>query len=137
MLSRILRPYSSQVQVTVDYVQAARTEPGQGSFPEKFCCTIMISGVNVAEALVRYFCCYVSLEFDNSDKKTRLEQFQRSNIIFVSRLIISARAWQQWSDTLKEMMIAAASMIVRSGIKNVDVITIEMTAVCLDINCKC
>jgi len=41
-----------QVQVTVDYVQAARTEPGQGSFPEKFCCTIMISGVNVAEALV-------------------------------------------------------------------------------------
>ena len=134
MLSRILRPYSSQVQVTVDYVQAARTEPGQGSFPEKFCCTIMISGVNVAEALVRYFICCVSLEFDNSDKKTRLEQFQRSNIIFVSRLIISARAWQQWSDTLKEMMIAAASMIVRSGIKNVDVITIEMTAVCLDMN---
>ena len=134
MLSRILRPYSSQVQVTVDYVQAARTEPGQGSFPEKFCCTIMISGVNVAEALVRYFSCCVSLDSEYSDKKTRLEQFQRSNIIFVSRLIIPARAWQQWSDTLKETMIAAASMIVRSGIKNVDVITIEMTAVCLDMN---
>ena len=70
LLSHILRPYSPQVQVTVDYVQAARTEPGQGSFPEKFCCTIMISGVNVAEALVRYFCCYVSLEFDNSEKRT-------------------------------------------------------------------
>jgi len=41
-----------QVQVTVDYVQAARTEPGQGSFPEKYCCTVMIGGVNVAEALV-------------------------------------------------------------------------------------
>ena len=78
--------------MTVDYVQAARTEPGQGSFPEKFCCTIMISGVNVAEALVRYFSFCVSLEFDNSDKKTRLKQFQRSNIIFVSRLIIAARA---------------------------------------------
>ena len=43
-----------QVQVTVDYVQAARTEPGQGSFPEKYCCTVMIGGVNVAEALVRH-----------------------------------------------------------------------------------
>merc|ERR1712226_868157 len=41
-----------QVQVTVDYVQAARTEPGQGSFPEKYCCTVTIGGVNVAEALV-------------------------------------------------------------------------------------
>jgi len=41
-----------QVQVTVDYVQAARTEPGQGSFPEKYCCTVMIGGVNVAEALI-------------------------------------------------------------------------------------
>ena len=74
LLSNILTPHSPQVQVTVDYVQAARTEPGQGSFPEKFCCTIMISGVNVAEALVRYSICCVSLEFDNSDKKTRLEQ---------------------------------------------------------------
>ena len=40
--------------MTVDYVQAARTEPGQGSFPEKFCCTVMIGGVNVAEALIRW-----------------------------------------------------------------------------------
>ena len=86
----------------------------------------MISGVNVAEALVRYFRCCVSLEFDNSDRKTRLKQFQRSIIIFVSRLIIPARAWQQWSDTLKEMMIAAASMIVISGFENVDMTTIEM-----------
>ena len=122
-----MRLFSPQVQVTVDYVQAARTEPGQGSFPEKFCCTIMISGVNVAEALVRYFIYCVNLEFDKSDKKTRLEQFQRSNIIFVSRLIIPARAWQQWSDTLKEMMIAAASMIVISGFENIDMTTIEMT----------
>ena len=127
MLSHILSPFSPQVQVTVDYVQAARTEPGQGSFPEKFCCTIMISGVNVAEALVRYFIYCVYLEFDKNDKKTRLEQFQRSNTILVSRLIIPARAWQQWSDTLKEMMIAAASMIVISGIENVDMTTIEIT----------
>merc|ERR550525_416696 len=51
MLPRLIM-IGHQVQVTVDYVQAARTEPGQGSFPEKFCCTIMIGGVNVAEALV-------------------------------------------------------------------------------------
>ena len=44
--------------MTVDYVQAARTEPGQGSFPEKYCCTVMIGGVNVAEALVRYLATY-------------------------------------------------------------------------------
>lgn len=48
-----------QVQVTVDYVQAARTEPGQGSFPEKYCCTVMIGGVNVAEALVRFLATYL------------------------------------------------------------------------------
>jgi len=41
-----------QVQVSVDYVQAPRSEPGQGTFPEKVCCTVTISGVNVAEALV-------------------------------------------------------------------------------------
>jgi len=41
-----------QVQVTVDYVQPARVEPGQGAFPEKYCCTVVIGGVNVAEALV-------------------------------------------------------------------------------------
>ena len=134
LLSHILRPHSPQVQVTVDYVQAARTEPGQGSFPEKFCCTIMISGVNVAEALVRYFSCCVSLDSEYSDKKTRLEQFQRSNIIFVSRLIIAARAQLQWSDTLKEMMIAAASMIVRSGFENIDMITPEITTACLNMN---
>lgn len=42
-----------QVQVTVDYVQQAR-EPvaGEPGYPEKTCCTIMISGVNVAEAAV-------------------------------------------------------------------------------------
>ena len=47
------------MQVTVDYVQAARTEPGQGSFPEKYCCTVMIGGVNVAEALVRCLATYL------------------------------------------------------------------------------
>jgi len=41
-----------QVSVTVDYIQPARTEPGQGVFPEKYCCTVVIGGVNVAEALV-------------------------------------------------------------------------------------
>lgn len=41
-----------QVQVNVDYVQAARVEPGQGSFPEKICCTVTAGGVNVAEALI-------------------------------------------------------------------------------------
>jgi len=38
--------------VTVDYIQPPRTEPGQGVFPEKYCCTVVIGGVNVAEALV-------------------------------------------------------------------------------------
>jgi len=41
-----------QVQVTVDYVQPERVEPGQGVFPEKYCCTVVIGGVNVAEALI-------------------------------------------------------------------------------------
>jgi len=42
-----------QVHVTVDYIQKAR-EPvgGEPGFPEKTCCTILVSGVNVAEALV-------------------------------------------------------------------------------------
>nr|CAG4638262.1 EOG090X01F7 [Cyclestheria hislopi] len=36
-----------RVDVTVDYVQAA-----SANFPEKTCCTVIIGGVNVAEALV-------------------------------------------------------------------------------------
>ncbi|XP_044734250.1 staphylococcal nuclease domain-containing protein 1 isoform X1 [Chrysoperla carnea] len=36
-----------KVNVTVDYIQAAKD-----NFPEKTCCTVTISGVNVAEALV-------------------------------------------------------------------------------------
>ena len=52
--------------MTVDYVQAARTEPGQGSFPEKYCCTVMIGGVNVAEALIRWTFVLLSLSKVNS-----------------------------------------------------------------------
>jgi len=42
-----------QVHVTVDYIQQAR-EPvaGEPGYPEKTCSTIMIGGINVAEALV-------------------------------------------------------------------------------------
>jgi len=42
-----------QVHVTIDYIQKAR-EPmaGEPGFPEKTCCTILVQGVNVAEALV-------------------------------------------------------------------------------------
>ena len=36
-----------QVHVVVDYIQ-----PAQDNFPEKTCCTVLIGGVNVAEALV-------------------------------------------------------------------------------------
>ena len=98
-----MRPHSPQVQVTVDYVQAARTEPGQGNFPEKFCCTIMISGVNVAEALVRYFSFCVSLEFDNSDKKTRLtvskvEYYLRLTIDYSSKGLATVVRYAQGND---------------------------------------
>merc|ERR1712106_354137 len=42
-----------QVQVTVDYIQQAKEAVGgELGFPEKFCCTVMIGGVNVAEALI-------------------------------------------------------------------------------------
>jgi len=42
-----------QVQVTVDYIQQAKApSAGDPGFPEKTCCTVMIGGVNVAEALV-------------------------------------------------------------------------------------
>merc|ERR1711892_621556 len=42
-----------QVQVTVDYIQQAKEAVGgELGFPEKTCCTVMIGGVNVAEALV-------------------------------------------------------------------------------------
>merc|ERR1711972_569748 len=40
------------VQITVDYIQPANTSASGGEFPEKTCCTVMIGGVNVAEALV-------------------------------------------------------------------------------------
>merc|ERR1719166_519298 len=41
------------VQVTVDYIQAARPATMEElAYPEKTCCTVMIGGVNVAEALV-------------------------------------------------------------------------------------
>ena len=42
-----------QVHVIVDYIQAAQEpEAGRPGFPEKTCCTVLVSGVNVAEALV-------------------------------------------------------------------------------------
>merc|ERR1711892_651357 len=42
-----------QVSVTIDYIQQARAAvAGELGFPEKTCCTILVSGVNVAEALV-------------------------------------------------------------------------------------
>ena len=42
-----------QVQVTVDYIQQAKEAVGgELGFPEKTCCTVIIGGVNVAEALV-------------------------------------------------------------------------------------
>merc|ERR1712240_822330 len=43
----------NQVQVTVDYIQEAKeASAGEQGFPKKTCCTVMIGGVNVAEALV-------------------------------------------------------------------------------------
>merc|ERR1719219_3178343 len=42
-----------QVHVTVDYIQQAKeASGGEPGFPEKTCCTVVIGGVNVAEALV-------------------------------------------------------------------------------------
>eukprot|EP00092_Neocalanus_flemingeri_P012907 GFUD01013906.1.p1 GENE.GFUD01013906.1~~GFUD01013906.1.p1 ORF type:complete len:911 (-),score=260.11 GFUD01013906.1:493-3225(-) len=42
-----------QVHVTVDYIQQAKEAVGgELGFPEKTCCTVVIGGVNVAEAVV-------------------------------------------------------------------------------------
>jgi len=64
-----------QVQVTVDYVQPARVEPGQGAFPEKYCCTVVIGGVNVAEALVsKGFATVVRYAADNDMRSSKYDE---------------------------------------------------------------
>jgi len=64
-----------QVQVTVDYIQPAReATPMEPAFPEKTCCTIMISGVNVAEALVsKGLATVVRYAAGNDDRSSRYD----------------------------------------------------------------
>jgi len=64
------------VQVTVDYIQPAR--PGVGAepdYPEKTCCTVVIGGVNVAEALVsKGLATVVRYAADNDQRSSKYDE---------------------------------------------------------------
>jgi len=64
------------VQVTVDYVQAARKgEGGEPDYPEKTCCTVVIGGINVAEALVsRGLATVVRYAADNDQRSSSYDE---------------------------------------------------------------
>jgi len=64
------------VQVTVDYIQAARPAVGaEPDYPEKTCCTIVIGGVNVAEALVsKGLATVVRYAADNDQRSSRYDE---------------------------------------------------------------
>jgi len=64
------------VQVTVDYVQAARpAQGGEPDYPEKTCCTVVIGGVNVAEALVsKGLATVVRYAADNDQRSSRYDE---------------------------------------------------------------
>ena len=62
----------------------------------------MISGVNVAEALVRYFICCISLEFDSSDKTrltvSKVEYYLRLTIDYFSKGLATVVRYAQGND---------------------------------------
>lgn len=64
------------VQVTVDYVQASRPAlGGEPDYPEKTCCTVVIGGVNVAEALVsKGLATVVRYSADNDQRSSRYDE---------------------------------------------------------------
>jgi len=63
------------VQVTIDYVQAARPAVGaEPDYPEKTCCTVVIGGVNVAEALVsKGLATVVRYSADNDQRSSKYD----------------------------------------------------------------
>jgi len=64
------------VQVTVDYIQPARpAQGGDPDYPEKTCCTVVIGGVNVAEALVsKGLATVVRYAADNDQRSSRYDE---------------------------------------------------------------
>jgi len=64
------------VQVTVDYIQAARPATMEElAYPEKTCCTVMIGGVNVAEALVsKGLATVVRYAADNDQRSSKYDE---------------------------------------------------------------
>jgi len=64
------------VQVTVDYIQPARpSQGGEPDYPEKTCCTVVIGGVNVAEALVsKGLATVVRYAADNDQRSSRYDE---------------------------------------------------------------
>jgi len=68
------------VQVTVDYVQAARpAQGGDPDFPQKTCCTVIIGGVNLAEALVsKGLATVVRYSADNDQRSSRYDELMQA-----------------------------------------------------------
>ena len=64
------------VNVTVDYVQAPRpADNGLPDYPEKTCCTVVIGGVNVAEALVsKGLATVVRYSADNDQRSSKYDE---------------------------------------------------------------
>jgi staphylococcal nuclease domain-containing protein 1 len=64
------------VQVNVDYVQASRPAVGgEPDYPEKTCCTVVIGGVNVAEALVsKGLATVVRYAADNDQRSSKYDE---------------------------------------------------------------
>jgi len=63
------------VQVSIDYIQGARPAVGaEPDYPEKTCCTVVIGGVNVAEALVsKGLATVVRYSADNDQRSSKYD----------------------------------------------------------------
>eukprot|EP00088_Acartia_fossae_P009398 TRINITY_DN1454_c0_g2_i3.p1 TRINITY_DN1454_c0_g2~~TRINITY_DN1454_c0_g2_i3.p1 ORF type:complete len:902 (-),score=331.27 TRINITY_DN1454_c0_g2_i3:535-3240(-) len=68
------------VQVTVDYIQPARAaQGGEPDFPEKTCCTVVIGGVNIAEALVsKGLATCVRYAADNDQRSSKYDELMQA-----------------------------------------------------------
>jgi len=68
------------VQVKIDYVQPARpAQGGDSDFPEKTCCTVIIGGVNIAEALVaKGLATVVRYAADNDQRSSRYDELMQA-----------------------------------------------------------
>jgi len=68
------------VQVNIDYVQPARPgQNGEPDFPDKTCCTVIIGGVNLAEALVsKGLATVVRYAADNDQRSSRYDELMQA-----------------------------------------------------------